>query len=56
MTHRATNAGILERYFETMILSRLMAAWAKLDHLAASSPETKRIFSEARDATRAGET
>lgn len=40
----ARNAGILERYFESMVTSRLLKAYSALDYQAVTSSETNRIF------------
>lgn len=41
------NSGILDRHFEANIAARLLDASARLDHQAANSPETMKLFSEA---------
>ena len=51
LTHPALdstrNSGILDRHFEANIAARLLDASARLDHQAANSPETMKLFSEA---------
>lgn len=43
----ARNAGVMERYFEAMVHTRLLNTIARLDYTAANSPENIKLLGEA---------